>query len=154
MGGRKIYLFATRGSFVSLPLVPPSSPRRCPGLPGRYPLRLRAQRLRGILAAHPAEPRDEIPAGSRPPRLRAPRASGAGGEPRDTRRYALRRPANEIGPRRLRPPMGSAGRGAEPRGAQAARSGDRRPPRLLGREARPGGEAALPQEPSAVADKS
>lgn len=157
MGGRKIYLFATHGSFVSLPLVPPPSrPVSAPGYRGATRCRggLRVQRLRGILAAHPAEPWDRIPAGSRPPRLRAPRASGARGEPRGTRRYAPRRPANEIGPRRLRSRTGFAGRGAEPRGAQAARSGDRRPPRLLGQEARPVGEAALPLEPSAVADKS
>lgn len=128
MGGRKIYLFATRGSFVSLPLVPPSSPRRCTGYRGAPRCRggLRAQRLRGTLAAHPAEPGDRVPAGGRSPRLCAPRASGAGGEPRGSRCYAPHRPANEIGPCRLRPPMGSTGRGAEPRGG--ARCAVRRPP--------------------------
>lgn len=156
MGGRKIYLFATRGSFVSLPLVSPSSPRRCPGLPGRYPLPRRAKSATVVGDARCASrgaggqnSRGQQP--STAPRLTSQR--GGRGTARDP---PLRAPPAR---KRNRAPQAPAAHGLRGQGRGASRGAScavQRPPvpPLLGQEARTGGEAAPPQEPSAVADKS
>lgn len=157
MGGRKIYLFATRGSFVSLPLVPPPHPVAAPGYRGAARCRggLRAQRLRGTLAAHPAEPGDRVPRaaalhGSAPQEPAGRQGNGAG--------RAGTRPA---GPQTKSGPAGSgcpwAGRararslaGRKLRGPKTAAP----PLSAGGKRAQRERQLSLPQEPSAAPDES
>lgn len=158
MGGRKIYLFATRDSFVSPPPPPaPARPRTGYRGTAALPRRFASATVAGDTGRTPrgaAADRDKVSADGRSPRLRALGAGGAGGE-------TARGPAAPLatGLQTKSGPAGSGRRRAlrarerDAAGAHVARPRGRGPPPCgrgrAGRRA-PGEEVALPQEPAAA----